>query len=123
VTSATAAPTVVAEVKPPSGPYVHIGTPKNVTGNVDPHTLRNAITMSYAQLNACYANGIKNGDKAQAYTADMQVKLGTQSSATMGIPDFLAKTGQCVMSVATTALTSVAENGTADVPLEFIPGS
>jgi hypothetical protein len=94
-----------------------------VTGNVDARALRNALAMSYAQLNACYSNGIKNGDKAQPYTADMQVKLGTQSSATMGIPDFLGKTGQCVMGVATSALTSLAENGTADVPIDFVPGS
>jgi serine/threonine-protein kinase len=125
-TTTTASATVVpvVEAKPPaSGPFVRIGTPKNLTGNVDARTLRNALAMSYAQLNNCYVNGIKNGDKAQAYTADMQVKLGTQSSATMGIPDFLAKSGQCVMSAATSALTSVAENGTADVPIEFVPGS
>jgi hypothetical protein len=41
----------------------------------------------------------------------------------MGIPDFLAKSGQCVMTTATSALTSIAENGTADVPIEFVPGS
>jgi serine/threonine-protein kinase len=122
-TSATAAPTVV-EVKPPaSGPFVRIGQPKSITGNIDARTLRNALAMNYAQLNACYVNGIKNGDKAQAYTADMQVKLGTQSSATMAIPEFLTKTGQCVMSTATTALTSLVENGTASVSLEFVPGS
>ena len=124
-TSATAsvAPTVVEQKPPASGPFVRIGQPKNLTGNVDGRTLRNALAMSYAQLNACYVNGIKNGDKAQAYTADMQVKIGTQSSAAMGIPDFLAKSGQCIMTTATSALASVAENGTADVPIEFVPGS
>ena len=106
---------------PASGPFVRIGQPKNITGNVDARTLRNALATSYTQLNNCYVNGIKDGDKAQAYTADMQVKLGTQSSATMGIPDFLAKTGQCVMNTATSALTSVNENGSADVPIEFVP--
>ncbi|HEX4514073.1 MAG TPA: hypothetical protein VH054_11065 [Polyangiaceae bacterium] len=111
-------------MKPPaSGPFVRIGQPKSITGNIDARTLRNALAMNYAQLNACYVNGIKNGDKAQAYTADMQVKLGTQSSATMAIPEFLTKTGQCVMSTATTALTSLVENGTASVSLEFVPGS
>jgi serine/threonine-protein kinase len=120
-TTASAAPTVV-EIRPPStGPSIRIGQPKNLTGNVDARTLRNALAMSYTQLNNCYVSGIKNGDKAQAYTADMQVKLGTQSSATMGIPDFLVKTGTCVMQTATSALTSVNENGTADVPLEFVP--
>jgi hypothetical protein len=113
----------VVEAPPPSkGPYVRIGQPKNVTGNVDGRTLRNALATSYAQLNACYVNGIRQGDKPQGYTADMQVKLGTQSSATMGIPDFLAKSGQCVMNTATNALTSVNENGTAEVPIEFVPG-
>jgi serine/threonine-protein kinase len=122
-TTASAAPTVAFASPPASGPFVRIGQPKNLTGNVDARSLRNALAASYAQLNACYVNGIKNGDKAQAYTADMQVKLGTQSSATMGIPDFLAKSGQCVMGAATNALTSIAENGTADVPIEFVPGS
>ena len=114
--------TTVVETTPAKGPFIKIGQPKNLTGTVDAKTLRNALAMSYAQLNTCYVNGIKLGDKAQPYTADMQVHLGTQSSASMGVPDFLGKTGQCVMSAATSALTSINENGTADVPLEFVPG-
>jgi serine/threonine-protein kinase len=123
VSAATTTPPVVVENKPASGPFVRVGQPKNITGNVDARTLRNALAGAYAQLNACYVNGIHAGDKAQAYTADMQVKLGTQSSATMGIPDFLTKSGQCVMNTATSALTTITENGTADVPIEFVPGS
>ncbi len=121
--TASAAASAIVETTPAKGPFVRIGQPKNVTGNVDARALRNALAASYGQLNACYVNGIRQGDKAQAYTADMQVKLGTQSQATMGIPDFLAKSGQCVMNTATSALTSVNENGTADVPIEFVPGS
>jgi hypothetical protein len=108
---------------PAHSPYIRIGQPKNITGNVDAHTLRNALARSFQQLNTCYVNGLKAGDKSQAYTADMQVHLATQSSATMGIPDFLGKTGACVITTATSALTTLTENGTADVPLEFVPGS
>ncbi len=121
--NASAATTAVETPQPTHGPYVKIGVPKNVTGNVDARALRNALARSYQAINACYVNGLKAGDKVQAYTADMQVHLATQSSATMGIPDFLGKTGTCVITAATSALTTLTENGTADVPLEFIPGS
>jgi hypothetical protein len=94
-----------------------------VTGTVEAHALRLALANSYGQLNACYVNGLRAGDKAQAYTADMQVKLGPTSGATMGVPEFLAKSGQCVMQAASAALTTLMENGTADVPIEFVPGS
>jgi len=117
---ATAAP---VDTSPPShGPYVRIGQPKNITGNVDAKELRTALARVYQQLNTCYANGLKAGDKSQTYTADMQVHLATQSSATMGIPDFLGKTGACVITAATSALTTLTQNGTADVPIEFVPG-
>jgi hypothetical protein len=113
----------MAPVESGKGPFVRVGQPKNVTGNVDAHALRLALSNAYAQLNACYTNGLHAGDKAQAYTADMQVKLGSTSAATMGVPEFLAKSGQCVMNTATAALASLAENGTADVPIEFVPGT
>ena len=122
VPSATTAATM-APVESGKGPFVRVGQPKNVTGNVDAHALRLALSNAYAQLNACYTNGLHAGDKAQAYTADMQVKLGSTSAATMGVPEFLAKSGQCVMNTATAALASMAENGTADVPIEFVPGT
>jgi serine/threonine-protein kinase len=115
--------TAVVAVEPAKGPFVRVGQPKNVTGNVDAHALRLALSNAYAQLNACYTNGLHGGDKAQAYTADMQVKLGSTSAATMGVPDFLAKSGQCVMNTATAALATMTENGTADVPIEFVPGT
>ncbi len=122
----TTSPTTTSStppVEPPKGPFVRVGQPKNVTGNVDAHALRLALSNAYVQLNACYTNGLHAGDKAQPYTADMQVKLGSTSAATMGVPDFLAKSGQCVMNTATAALASMAENGTADVPIEFVPGT
>ncbi len=114
---------VVVEPPPPKGAFVRVGQPKNVTGNVDAHALRLALANAYTQLNTCYINGLRAGDKSQAYTADMQVKLGSTSAATMGVPEFLAKSGQCVMNTATAALATMTENGTADVPIEFVPGT
>jgi serine/threonine protein kinase len=120
-TQPVATATVAPMVEPPKGPFVRIGAPKNVTGNVDAHALRAALSTAYVQFNGCFVNGVRAGDKAQAFTADMQVKLGSTSSVSMGVPDFLAKSGQCVMNTATAALTNLAENGTADVPIEFVP--
>ncbi len=119
--SASAAASVAIIVEPSKGPFVRIGQPKNVTGTVDGRVLRSALASAYVQFNACYVNGLHAGDKSQAYTADMQVKLGGSSAATMGVPEFLAKSGQCVMNVATAALANLAQNGTADVPIEFVP--
>ena len=110
---------------PPSkGPYVRVGQPKNVTGNVNPRTLRDALASSYTQLNACFVNGIHAGDKSQAYTADLHLTLdGHDSRAAMSVPTDLGKSGQCVMSVASGALAGTTDNGTADVPISFVPGS
>ncbi|HSQ64789.1 MAG TPA: hypothetical protein VLM85_16305, partial [Polyangiaceae bacterium] len=63
------------------------------------------------------------GAKPQGYTAEMHVKLGSASSAQMAVPDFLSDAGQCVMSAATNALSAVVGNGTAVVPIEFVPGT
>ena len=67
-------------------------------------------------------NGLKAGDKNQPYTADMQVHLATQSSAIDGHSQiFLGKTGACVISAGDERAHDAHRNGTADVPLEFVP--
>jgi serine/threonine protein kinase len=126
----SAAPTAtstaaVAVVTPPAkGPYVRIGQPKNITGSVDARDVRNTLASAYGRLNACFVNGVHAGDKAQAYTADLHLKLDpTGSRATMNVPADLGKSGQCVMSVASDVLASTSANGSADVPIDFVPGS
>jgi serine/threonine protein kinase len=123
--SATAATTTTAVVPPPppsKGPYVRIGQPKNLTGNVAARGVRDALAMAYASFNACFVNGIHAGDKAQSFTADLHLMLDPSGSqATMNVPTDLGKSGQCVMKVASKALAGTTQNGTADVPVEFVP--
>ncbi len=102
---------------------VRIGQPNSITGDVDAKGLRVTLTSAYAQYNACYSKALRAGAKPQAYTADMHVKLGASSSATMAVPDFLTDAGQCIMAAASSALSSMSGNGTAIVPIEFIPGT
>lgn len=130
-TTATAAatsppPAVTTTATPPpavGSAQVRVGQPNSVTGDVDAKALRVALASAYAQYNACYGKALHAGAKPQPYTAEMHVKLGSSSSAQMAVPDFLSEAGQCVMSAATGALSSVAGNGTAVVPMEFVPGT
>ncbi|HSQ64075.1 MAG TPA: protein kinase [Polyangiaceae bacterium] len=125
-TSSAAAPTTTAPVTPPpavGSAQVRVGQPTSVTGDVDAKALRVALASAYLQYNACYGKALHAGAKPQGYTAEMHVKLGSASSAQMAVPDFLSDAGQCVMSAATNALSAVVGNGTAVVPIEFVPGT
>jgi len=127
-TTASAVASAPATVAPPptpaKGPYVRVGQPKNLTGNVSAREVRDALAGAYARLNGCFVNGIHGGDKAEAYTADLHLRLDPSGSrATMNIPTDLGKSGQCVMNVASDVLAGTTENGTADVPIDFIPGN
>jgi len=128
-TATSAAPPASTTAAPPPpppahGPYVKIGQPKNISGNVNPREIRDALATAYSRLNACFVNGVRGGDKAEAYTADLHLKLDpTGSRATMNVPTDLGKSGQCVMNVASDVLAGTTENGAADVPIEFVPGS
>ena len=124
----SASPPTSAVVAPPptpsKGPFVRIGQPKNLTGNVNAREVRDALAGAYAKLNGCYTNGIHAGDKPQAFTADLHLRLDPSGSrATMNVPTDLGKSGQCVMNVASDVLATTTENGSADVPIEFVTGN
>ncbi len=113
-----------APVVPPSGkgPSVRIGQPKNIVGTVDARGIRDTLAGAYARFNACFVNGVRAGDKAEPYTADLHLKLDPSGSrASMNVPSDLGKSGQCVMGVASDVLAAGSDNGSADVPIEFVP--
>ncbi|HEY1957648.1 MAG TPA: protein kinase [Polyangiaceae bacterium] len=123
---ATVAASTAPIPAPPTtkGPSVRIGQPKNIVGSVDAHALRMTLASAYARFNACFVNGVQAGDKVQSFTADLHLNLsGPQSRATMAVPTDLAKTGQCVMNVASDVLAAGPDTGSADVPIEFVPSS